>query len=161
MARAKKKAPLQKVGRKTEYSPKMDDVVYNLMTKGFTMEQLAETLSVRKQTIYNWMERHQSFMDAVNRGRNEADTEIVRSAMLKRAAGMTLKKEKALVVDGEIKIVEVKEEIPPSENAGKFWLTNRKPHDWRERREVKHDGKVSLESLILGDEEDEEDVDAD
>lgn len=51
--------------------------------------------------------------------------------MYRRAVGMTIKKERAVVVRGELKTLYLKEELPPDVNAGALWLSNRQRSKWR------------------------------
>ena len=48
-------------------------------------------------------------------------------------------------VDGELQSIEtkrVKRQVPPDTTAIIFWLKNRKPTVWRDRREIDHSGEM-------------------
>ena len=47
-------------------------------------------------------------------------------------------------------VVPYTEHYPPDTTACIFWLKNRQKAAWRDRQEVEHSGKVSLEELVSG-----------
>lgn len=73
----------------------------------------------------------------------------IEKALARSAIGMTIREEKALVVgDGEgtshVEIHSIKKQLAPNVQALKFWLTNKKPHEWKERNEVVVDGLKNM-----------------
>ena len=42
----------------------------------------------------------------------------------------------------------VKKKVPPSNTAQIFWLKNRKPKEWRDTKEIKHEGSIKLEEFF-------------
>jgi orotate phosphoribosyltransferase-like protein len=57
------------VGRPTKYLPKYADQVIELMRKGYSMPEVAYELNVVKSTLYEWMEKHKDFSDAIKEGK--------------------------------------------------------------------------------------------
>jgi hypothetical protein len=56
--------------------------------------------------------------------------------MYNRAVGYSVEVEKGYTIGGRRRREKVREHIPPDVSAGKFWLVNRMPSDWQERRDV-------------------------
>lgn len=63
------KAKSDKEGRPTKYDDKYCDVAIKYLAKGKSITQLARELKVSKSTVYLWAEVHESFSDALQRGR--------------------------------------------------------------------------------------------
>jgi hypothetical protein len=110
------------------------DLAYKFCLMGATNEKLAEFFDVATATVSNWMNEHADFLDAVKRGRVQADGEIAH-ALYHRAKGYSHKAVKifADVKTGDEKIVEYTEHYPPDTAAAFIWLKNRA--GWRDRQE--------------------------
>lgn len=98
---------------KNEYCAKAT----SLCLLGLTNEQLAEHFGVTPPTIYNWINRHPAFREALINGREIADCEVS-NALYQRATGF-------ISEDGQY--------FPPDTTACIFWLKNRQPHKWRDK----------------------------
>lgn len=48
---------------------------------------------------------------------------------------------------------EVTKHYPPDTTAAIFWLKNRKPNDWRDRKDITHDGEINA-TVVFANEED-------
>lgn len=55
-------------GRPTLYREEYCDKAVELMTKGYSKEAVAGALGVSKQCLYEWIEKHQEFGDAIKKG---------------------------------------------------------------------------------------------
>lgn len=121
-------------GRPTKYKSEYVDLAYKFCLMGATNEKLAEFFDVATATVSNWMNEHADFLDAVKRGRVQADGEIAH-ALYHRAKGYSHKAVKifADVKTGDEKIVEYTEHYPPDTAAAFIWLKNRA--GWRDRQE--------------------------
>lgn len=42
-----------------------------------------------------------------------------------------------------VEVTEIEEEIPPDTTAMIFWLKNRKPNEWRDKRDIEHSGEIT------------------
>jgi len=84
------------------------------------------------------MKKHSEISDAIKEGKAPVDTEV-ENALLKSALGFKETVKKCIVVGngGSAHIEEIEEEIyvQPNTTAQIFWLKNRKPELWRDRRE--------------------------
>lgn len=59
---------VNKVGRPTKYDPAFIEQTIELMSKGWSKTRVAAKLGVHKATLYDWMEAHPEFLDAVRMG---------------------------------------------------------------------------------------------
>jgi hypothetical protein len=83
----------------------------------------------------DWKNRYPAFRRAFDIGRHEADGRVA-SALFKRATGYETKAEKVFQYQGQVVRAETMEHHPPDTQAASFWLRNRQPDHWKERREV-------------------------
>lgn len=58
------------VGRPSKYDPKFCEVVITLMREGASIVEIAYELEVCRDTIYEWIEKHEDFSDAIKKGRD-------------------------------------------------------------------------------------------
>lgn len=120
-----------------EFHPKL---AKNCALRGLTNRQIANELEISESTFYEWIQTHPSFSEALNSGKYEPDQQVV-NALYQRSIGYKWKtKEHIKVKNGkdkeEIVQVDVEHEVPPDPVSIKFYLTNRLPGDWKDRREV-------------------------
>lgn len=122
-------------GRPTKFKAEYVDLAYKFCLMGATNEKLAEFFDVATATVSNWMNEHPEFMDAIKRGRVQADAEIAH-ALYHRAKGYSHAAVKifADVKTGAKQIVDYTEYYPPDTAAAFIWLKNRA--GWKDRQEV-------------------------
>jgi hypothetical protein len=60
------------MARPTDYLPEYCDQVVELGRQGKSHAQIAATLDVSRQTLYNWQAAHPEFLDAIMRARDLA-----------------------------------------------------------------------------------------
>lgn len=77
---------------------------------GLTLEQIAKNLGISKDTLYSYKNKYSDFSDALKKGREVVDYEV-ENALYKAA------------INGNV-------------TAMIFWLKNRKPHGWKDRKEA-------------------------
>jgi len=129
--------PKNKGGRpKQDLAKKVDfDRLQKLVAAGLTDKQLAVVFSVNEKTITNWKEDPR-FVAVLKKGKGDADARVERS-LWERATGYDYKTTKTIRSnDGKVIVHEIVEHVPPDPTAMIFWLKNRKPAEWRDRREV-------------------------
>lgn len=122
---------------------------------GLTEEQIAKNMGVSLATLNNYKNRHVYILEALKRGKEVVDFEV-ENALLKRALGYRYKETtRELAKDaetGEMALIvtkEVTKEVAPDTTAQIFWLKNRKPNEWRDKREVETDVSGGL-TIKLG-----------
>ena len=111
---------------------------------GLTDEQIANNIGIRRPTLYDWKKSHPDISDALKKGKEVVDREV-ESALLKRAKGYeTVETTTVEDADGTTERTVVKQ-IPPDTTAAIFWLKNRKPDKWRDRKETELSGGVGVQ----------------
>lgn len=96
--------------RKTLYRKYMIDEGYKLGVLGLTCDEIADFWNVGKSSLCRWMANNPEFKASVDRGRNEADMTVIQALLTQCRAGN---------ITGII-----------------FWLKNRKPEQFRDRRDI-------------------------
>ena len=117
---------------------------------GLTDEQIASNIGISRSTLSEWKKKYTDISDTLKRGKEVIDRQV-ENALLKRALGYKYKETtRELITDKETGYSElvvtkvVEKEVVPDTTAQIFWLKNRKPEEWRDKREV--DSKVEIES---------------
>ena len=111
---------------------------------GLTDLEIAKNIGISKQTFYDWQKRFPDFADTLKRSKDVADR-IVEDALFRKATGYKPKevvRERRLdpVTRQQVLVVvkEIEREVAPDTAAQVFWLKNRKPEVWRDKREVEN-----------------------
>src|SRR5690606_34642920 len=110
---------------------------------GATDADLAAFFHVSVATLNNWKKNHPDFLDALKRGKDEADARVAES-LYRRAIGYEHEAVK-IVADaktGTEHIVPYIERYPPDTTAAICWLKNRQRDKWRDKQDVEHSGRV-------------------
>ena len=103
---------------------------------GLTDEQIARNCRISRQTLNEWRNTYPAISDAIKKGKEVVDI-LVENALLKSALGYTYNETKTEIFpDGTTKVTHAIKEMPPNATAQIFWLKNRKPKEWRDRRET-------------------------
>lgn len=114
---------------------------------GLTDEQIAQNIGIARSTLNVWKNRFVDISDSLKRGKEIIDRQV-ENALLKRALGYEYEEVK-MVVEKDEKGNEKKRQekvirkVVPDTTAQIFWLKNRKPEDWRDRRETQISGEVN------------------
>ncbi len=129
---------------------------------GLSEEQIAHNMNVAYSTLRTWKDKYPAVSAALKKGKEIVDIEV-ENALYRKAVGFkeTVKKPiKVKRVDYENgkrlkeyeEIVEAEEEIfvPPDTVAQIFWLKNRKPDAWKDKREIedKKDALAKLDEVL-------------
>ena len=98
--------------------------VESVAAMGGTNDQIADALGVSPKTLQNIRKRDADIDAAVKRGKDKADLQVV-AALYKKAIGYdTLDKSGKAVW------------MPGDTTAMIFWLKNRRPNEWKDRKDV-------------------------
>ncbi|BDR86116.1 transposase [Clostridium tetani] len=149
---------------KSKYETNVKDkliLVEGWARNGLTDEQIAKNLGIGYSTLKEYKKKYPAFLAALKKGKEVIDFEV-ENALLKRALGYEYEevtKERILKKDEQGKpltdihgfpIYEmvvtktVKKEVTPDTTAQIFWLKNRKPEEWRDKRDVEHSGNMNV-----------------
>ena len=121
-------------GRPTDYREEYSVQALKLCKLGLTNEELADFFGVVVATLYNWRDKHPEFMEALKAGKTMADAEVA-SKLFHRATGYEHPEDDIKSVGGAIVITPTVKHYPPDTTAAIFWLKNRQPALWRDKRE--------------------------
>lgn len=138
-----------KRGRPSKYREEFPAQAAKLCMLGATDKELADFFEVTLSTISEWKVVHKEFSDALKEGKQLADAKVAES-LFKRATGYTHKAVKIMAVGGSVVHEEYDEHYPPDATSMIFWLKNRRPDLWRDKREEEQGENKGLEK-VLGD----------
>ncbi|HGM5043068.1 TPA: terminase [Stenotrophomonas maltophilia] len=141
-----------KTGRPSKYKPELDEQAEKLCRLGATDKEIAAFFGVRESTLNNWKLKHPSFVESLKRGKDEVDG-LVEQSLFRRAMGYSHQSEKVFQYQGAIVRAKTVEHYPPDTTACIFWLKNRQPDSWRDKREEPPGGddvQSLLRKLIAG-----------
>lgn len=134
--------------------------------KGWARDGLTDKLiatnkiGIAERTFTDWKKRQPAIRAALKEGRAPVDTEI-EDCMVRSAKGFKVKEKKAFKVkttkkkDGmeiteeHMEVVEVERFVDPVVVAQIFWLKNRKPNYWKDKRETTDTNAVEKLDKIL------------
>lgn len=114
---------------------------------GLTHEQIAHNMGISRETLNIWRKKYIVISDALKTGKLVVDIQV-ENALFKRAMGYTfteVTRERVPVHDEETGEItgsemcvtkEVVKEVQPDVTAQIFWLKNRKPDVWRDRKDL-------------------------
>lgn len=105
---------------------------------GLTDEQIAHNIGIRRETLWNWRKQYPNIDNALKKTKEVVDREVENALYKKALSGDTT----ALI----------------------FWLKNRRPNDWRDKRETQLSGNVQTvpDRLVIdygGDDDDDDQED--
>jgi hypothetical protein len=108
-------------GRPSEYKPEYCEMVIQAMERGLSLTAFAGSIRVARETVYQWMQAHSEFSDAVARARGTRVLWWEQKLMRSRKGAET--------------------------TASIFALRNADPTEWKDIRSVQHDHNVRVETL--------------
>lgn len=106
---------------------------------GLTNDQIAKNMGITERTLYKWQRRDNQIRQVLNVGKDVADREV-ENALFKSALGYDYKEE---TVTNDGRVVTVTKHQKANTTAQIFWLKNRKPTEWRDKRDVAHEGEIN------------------
>ena len=137
---------------KSKYDSHVKDklvLVTSWARNGLTDIQIAHNLGISEDTFYTYKNKYTEFSEALKKGKEVIDFEV-ENALLKRALGYTFEEvTKESVFNkktGKYELIVTKtvtKEIQPDTTAQIFWLKNRKPKEWRDKKDVEMSGEVN------------------
>lgn len=141
------------MARPTDYREEYAEQAYNYCLLGATNDELATFFDVHVSTIYQWKLDHEEFSDALKRGKEMADARVAK-ALFSRATGYSHEDVDIKMYEGEIIETPTVKHYPPDATSMIFWLKNRQPEKWREKREVVEvdadDGEITINVRRVG-----------
>lgn len=112
---------------------------------GLTEEQIAKNLGVSYSTFREYKNKYSALLAVLKKGKEVVDIEV-ENALFKRAIGYKYEEVTKENIGGEVVVTKiVTKEVAPDTTAQIFWLKNRKPEIWRDRKEQQLDVKNGIE----------------
>lgn len=109
---------------------------------GFTDEQIATKIGISKQTFYDWKKKYPDFSDSLKKGKEIVDIQV-ENALLKRALGYEYVEYSEECSEDGIKKKKTVKHVIPDTTAQIFWLKNRRPGLWRDKRDLEMSGNIN------------------
>jgi hypothetical protein len=121
-------------------APEYNDTLYPSFAKtiaslGVDDQDFANAFNVSLATIAEWEQEHPEFAKARKAGVAALRDNLER-AIIRRALGYTVEREKVLQCEGKIEVVSYKEHIPADVSALMFVMMNRKPRRWKHHSKI-------------------------
>ncbi len=112
------------------------------MLEGCTLTDLSKRMNITRTTLRSWREKNDELDKVIVEGMTSSDVKVENS-LFQRCLGMTVtdkyyeerynKETKEMV---KVLVKEVVREIAPDVKACMYWLKNRMPDRWQDKREV-------------------------
>lgn len=129
---------------------------------GLTDEEIAKNIGISRSTLAEWKKKYPDISDTLKKGKEIVDMEVENS-LLKRAKGYTVKIHKTFklkkveydMMGKKVKEEEVLEQgedevhVPADTTAIIFWLKNRLPEKWREKRFETLDETEAVDGMVI------------
>ena len=123
---------------------------------GLTNEQIAANMGMSRETLRVWCNTYSVISATLKRGKEVVDIQV-ENALLKRALGYSYKevtREKVFNPEtGQYELMPTKEvtkEVVPDTTAQIFWLKNRRPEQWRDKKDVSVEGELNTNNPFAG-----------
>lgn len=149
----------KKRGRKSLYQEEYANQALKLCLLGATDKELAEFFSVSEQTLNKWKKDFPEFLESLKKGKSIADANVA-SKLYNRAIGYDyeekhyeMKQPKKDVPPELVEAKRIRKHVPADTTAAIFWLKNRQPEKWRDRKEVDANVNLSDELESMTDEQ--------
>ena len=114
---------------------------------GLTDKQIAGKMGISEVTLNSYKKKYPKFFKSLKKGKEVVDYQVEKK-LLKRALGYQTQETKQELVNGELKVTEVKtKEVKPDTTAQIFWLKNRKPKEWRNDPQPRDEKNTPLTGL--------------
>ena len=105
---------------------------------GLIDEQIAQNIGIAASTLYEWKKQYPEISEALKKGKEVVDRQV-ENALLKRALGYEYDE---ITMEYGKETKRVTKQVVPDVTAQIFWLKNRKPDQWRDKRDIEHSGEI-------------------
>ena len=136
------------------------DTAGKLCVLGHTDKEIADFFEISVPHLTKWRAENPAIAQAMKSGKELSDERVERS-LYSRATGYSYDAVKIFCSkDGVVTTVPYVEHAPPDTGACAFWLKNRRPELWRDRREIVATGDGKNLNDLTNDELDRQVVEA-
>jgi len=150
----------------TKYEKDFPERAEKYMSEGHTEAQLAKHLGISVATLENYKIKYVEFLEALKRGKIPIDDEV-EAALYRRALGynydevhyektgkadlsikLTDDEISGIKTDPNFKVRVITKHVLPDVTAQIFWLKNRRPLDWRDKKDIDLNANKTFADLI-------------
>ncbi len=119
--------------------PNLDNI-RKWIISGMAVRDICSRLNISVDSWYRYCNQHEALSELVKLSRNMVNSEVENS-LVKLCLGYEYEEIKTVIEedkDGKkrTRIEKTKKQQPPSAHAISFWLRNRAPNEWSDRREL-------------------------
>ena len=114
--------------------------------EGLTDEEIAASIGIASSTFHGWKKRFPDLLEALKSGKEVADFRVEQETY-RRAIGYEY--EEITFKDG-VEVKRVKKHMPADVTAAIFWLKNRQPEKWNDRRQIQNNGTMEIIGALAG-----------
>lgn len=137
---------VNKGGRPSKYDLVDLEEIKEWAKEGLTDFEISKRLGITTTTLYEWKNKYSEFSEALKKAKAQADYRVENS-LYQRAMGYQYDEEVKERVpiydsDGNITGYEVvttkvtRKEVKPNVTAQIFWLKNRQPKKWKDKKDI-------------------------
>ena len=132
-----KKPPKKKRGMPTKYREEFIDQSFIFCSEGGADDRLLSKLfKINRSNLCIWKQKYPEFKKAIKEGKEIYDGKNVEDSLRRRAEGyITTEKHTTTAEDGRKVVKTIKREVT-SDVAAIFYLKNRHPDRWKDRKAV-------------------------
>ncbi len=141
-----------------KYNPQYhDDWAWSLAMKGADDEEIAKAFRISRRTVNRWKNSYPSFDEALQNGKEAADSKVEKS-LYTRACGYETKEIEQIIETDEVTGAHsvkrqriVTKQVPPDTMAIMYWLNNRsrRSGEWTQRQEVQLEASNGSETDVV------------
>jgi len=131
----------KKIGRPSQFHTINQEQLKQLALDGWTDKKIAVFFNITTTTLDNWKKKHPEFIASLRDWKITADLKVEK-CLYKRAQGFRYKEVTTEYIEiGESKTPAKKtkvvtKQLPPDPTSMIFWLKNRQPDKWRDKKDV-------------------------
>lgn len=123
----------------TDIAPRLSEI-REWIEEGDSIRDICRKLSISQDTWYRYQKEHETLSELVNLGRRVMQARVEKS-LLKLCTGYEFEELKTIVEEDRsgkkrTKLEKVKRHQPPSAQAISFFLRNRCPEEWSDKKEL-------------------------
>lgn len=117
---------------------------------GLIDKQIAENIGVAYSTFREWVKKFPALSAALKKGKEVVDRQV-ENALFKSAVGYEYTEITKELTDSGMKVTKrVTKQVAPNPTSAIFWLKNRKPDEWRDKKETQVSGEMSVNNPFAG-----------
>ena len=139
----------------SKYNPEYhNDWAWSLAIKGATNDEIAEAFGISVRTFIRWMQKYESLKEAVDVGKNIADSKVEKSLYQRAVGYQVTDTEKTIDMDKDgnpkpVRIKNITKHVAPDTMAIMYWLNNRKRAYWSQRQEVALSASEDSDDVVI------------